>query len=128
MPETNGTLEIRLRIEKAITELVNLNHIVGSCQVEPQILADFRDTLNRVRNTAWAAQQYMIRKENQQDISDMRSFLAGERIRAAYHLCCLIKDDLGQNEVELQAGTLIQLHEATKAFTQQLEGRINRLG
>jgi len=127
MPESNSTLDIRLRIEKAITELVNLNHIVVAGQVEPQILADFRDTLNRARNTTWAAQQYMARKENQQDVSDMRSFLAGERIRAAYNLCCLIKDDLEKNEVDLQAGTLIQLHEATKGLAQQLEGRINRL-
>ena len=127
MPESNSTLDIRVRIEKAITELVNLNHIVVAGQVEPQILADFRDTLNRVRNTTWAAQQYMARKENQQDVSDMRSFLAGERIRAAYNLYCLIKDDLEKNEVELQAGTLIQLHEATKGLAQQLEGRINRL-
>jgi hypothetical protein len=52
-----------LRLEQAIVELQRLDGVLLSGDLEPRILADFRDALNRVRTAAWAAQQYVIRKE-----------------------------------------------------------------
>ena len=116
------------RIEKVIAELLNLHEIVRSGQVAAQILEDFRDALNRVRNTAWAAQQYVVRQENGQDSANMLSFVTGERVRAAYHMCCLIRDDLNRSEVDFQVGSLIQLHDVIKALSVELEEYINQLG
>ena len=50
------------RLEKAISELQGLDELLLSGDVDPRILADFRDALNRVRTSAWAAQQYVSRK------------------------------------------------------------------
>jgi hypothetical protein len=115
-------------LEKAIEELQGLHEMLLSGDLDPHILADFRDALNRVRNTAWAAQQYVARKETGQDSSTVLSFLVGERIRATYHLCQAISDDLKRTDIDVQAGSLIQLHEVTKVLTEQLEGAIKRLG
>jgi hypothetical protein len=52
-----------LRLEQAIVELQRLDGVLLSGDLEPRILADFRDALNRVRTAVWAAQQYVIRKE-----------------------------------------------------------------
>ena len=58
----------------------------------------------------------------------MLSFLAGERIRATYHLCQAISEDLKQPEIAVPAGSLIQLYEVMSALTDQLKGIVNKLG
>jgi hypothetical protein len=99
-----------------------------SGDLEPLILADFRDALNRVRTSAWAAQQYVIRRDIDHDSSSVVSLLVGERIRAAYQLCEAIGEDLKRTDVEFQAGSLVQLYEVTKALTDQLNDVINGRG
>ena len=54
--------------------------------------------------------------------------LFGERVRVIYQLCQAISDDLKRTDIDFQAGSLVQLHEATKALTEQLEGVINKRG
>jgi len=54
--------------------------------------------------------------------------LVGERVRVTYQLCQAISDDLKRTDIDFQAGSLVQLHEATKALTEQLNGVINKRG
>jgi hypothetical protein len=128
MSESTVCLPVPSRLEKGISELQGLHDVLLSGDLDPHILADFRDALNRIRNTAWAAQQYVARKETGQDSSSVLSFLVGERIRATHHLCQAISEDLKRTDIEVQAGSLIRLHEVTKVLTEQLEGAIKRLG
>jgi hypothetical protein len=128
MSESTGCLPVPSRLEKGILELQGLHEVLLSEDIDPHVLADFRDALNRVRNAAWAAQQYVARKETGQDSSTVLSFLVGERIRATYHLCQAISDDLKRTDIEVQAGSLVQLHEVAKALTEQLDSAVNRLG
>jgi hypothetical protein len=115
-------------LEQAIVELQRLHEVLLSSDLDPQILADFRDALNRVRNTAWAAQQYLACKETEQDSGSVLSLLVGERIRVTYQLCQAISDDLKRTDIEFQTGSLVQLYEVTKALTEQLNGVINKRG
>ena len=98
-----------------------------SSEVDPDVLADFRDALNRVRNTAWAAHQYVTRKESDQDSTSVLSLLAGERIRAAYLLCQSLCDELKSTDAKFQRGSLVQLHEVTKALAETLKHVIDSL-
>jgi len=66
-------------LEQAIVELQRLHEILLAGDLDPRVLTDFRDALNRVRTAAWAAQQYVIRKETDQDSGSILSLLAGER-------------------------------------------------
>ena len=126
--DLTGGSNARSRLEQAIVELLQLDEILLSGDLEPRILADFRDALNRVRTAAWAAQQYVIRRDIDQDPSSVLSLLVGERIRATYQLCQTISDDLKRTDIEFQTGSLVQLFEATKALTEQLKEIINRRG
>ena len=126
--DLDGRSSARLRLEQAIVELVRLDEGLLSGDLEPLILADFRDALNRVRTSAWAAQQYVIRRDIDHDSSSVVSLLVGERIRAAYQLCEAIGEDLKRTDVEFQAGSLVQLYEVTKALTDQLNDVINGRG
>ena len=116
--------DARSPLEQAIVELQRLHEILLAGELEPRVLADFRDSLNRVRTAAWAAQQYVACKETQQDSSSVLSFLVGERIRATYQLCQAISDDLKRTDVEFQAGSLVQLYEVAKALAEQLNSVI----
>jgi len=51
MPHTN----VSERLASAITELRALQEPMLCGEVDPSVLSNFCDALNRVRNTAWAA-------------------------------------------------------------------------
>jgi len=96
--ESAGAVTVSHRLEKAITELRGLQELLLSGEgLEPSILTDFRDALNRIRNTAWSAQQYIVLKATDQDSTTVLSILAGERVRAAYQLCQAIQADKEQS-------------------------------
>jgi hypothetical protein len=122
-----GNLSVRSHLEKGISELQGLHKLLLSTEVDPDVLAAFRDALNRVRNTAWAAQEYVVRKENEQGSTSVLSLLAGERIRAIYQLCEALTDDLKRTDIEFQRGSLVQLYEVTKTLTEQLKRVIDKL-
>jgi hypothetical protein len=116
------------RLEQAISELQGLHGVLLSEDLDPHVLADFRDALNRVRTAAWAAQQYVARKETDQGSSSVMSLLVGARIRTTYQLCQAISEDLKQPDIAVPAGSLIQLYEVMSAVTEQLKGIVNKLG
>ncbi len=126
--QRTGSPAVSSRLEKAIAELQGLNELLLSGDLDPRILADFRDALNRVRTAAWAAQQYVARKETDQGAGSVLAFLVGERIRATYQLCQSISEDLKRPDIPVQAGTLIQLCEVMSALTEQLKGIVKNLG
>jgi hypothetical protein len=109
------------RLKTTIEELAGIQSLLVSGELDPRILADFRDAVNRVRNTAWAAYQYAELKITGKDWGTIVSLAAAERMRATYQLCQAIQEDLASTDVQLQAGQLIQLHEATKILTDKLD-------
>ena len=114
------------RLKAAIEELGGIQSLLVTGELDPRILTDFRDAVNRIRNTAWAAYQYAESKITGND-RNIISIVAGERIRAAYQLCQAIQDDLETTDVHLQAGQLIQLQAATKALTDKLSDVVREL-
>ena len=93
---------------------------------DARILSEFRDTVNRVRTTAWAMQQYVETRENERDTASVLTLLAGERIRAAYQLCELIRTDLKNEEVRFQKGQLLELNEAVQSLAKDLAEEVKK--
>ena len=56
MSESTVCLNVRSQVENVISELQGVHELMLSSDLDPAVLANFRDSLNRVRNTAWAAQ------------------------------------------------------------------------
>ncbi len=108
---TNGTVSLKLQSVtdqlRQIQDLLTLDK-----DVDPSILTDFRDAVNRVRNTAWAVEQFANSKTTETDPQTVLSVLAGERVRIAYQLCKLIQSDLANPEIVFQKGQLLQLRDA----------------
>jgi hypothetical protein len=125
--EVESHIAMSERVSRAIVELKALQDPLLSGEVDPETLTDFRDALNRVRNTAWAAQQSAAAPLLEQDSAKVSSLLASERIRAAYQLCLSIREDVGRNEIELQKGQLLELYEVAKALVAELKRRVRRI-
>jgi hypothetical protein len=128
MKAATGTVVVSRRLEKAISELRVIQRLLLSGEgMDDRILTDFRDAVNRVRNAAWSAKQYAALKANDQDPASVMSILATERIRATFQLVQALQSDLDNKEVKFQAGQLIQLQEALKKLSTQLDETVGRL-
>lgn len=116
------------RLGKAITELKAIQKLLLSGEgLDDRILADFRDAVSRVRNTAWSAQQYAALKATNQDPTNVMSVLAAERVRTAFQLLQAIEGDLANKDVKFQAGQLVQLQQAVEALGDQLRKAVGKM-
>lgn len=112
---------ISLRLQSVTNELRNIQEsLVSEQEIESRILTDFRDAVNRIRNTAWAMEQYANSKTTKSDAEPVLSVVAGERVRAAYQLARLVQGDLANPEIRFQRGQLVSLFDATHELGQKL--------
>jgi hypothetical protein len=112
------------RLRTAIADMQASRGLLQSEDLDPRLLTEFRDVLNRVRNVAWAAQQSVANRLAGEDPTAVGSLLAAERIRAAYQLCRQIHEDLGNNEIDFQKGQLAELHTVASELTKQLKDKL----
>lgn len=91
---------------------------------DPRILTEFRDVVNRLRQTAWAVQQYGKLIADQSASSHVDSMLAGERVRTVCQLCKLLEIDLNNSEIQLQDGQTDGLYGAIYRLAQRLRERV----
>ncbi|MGE5110095.1 MAG: hypothetical protein ACM3JB_04490 [Acidobacteriaceae bacterium] len=114
-PETSQKLQ-GLNDELRLLEAL----LTAGVQFDPRILSEFRETMNRVRTTAWAMQQYIETTANDRDPKKVLTLLAGERVRAAFQICEALRADI-KKEVKFQKGQLLELNEAVQALAKELK-------
>jgi hypothetical protein len=90
---------VNFRLKKTSAELVRLNHVMQSGNLDPRILREFRDAVDYVRKTAWAAEEWQERQLQQRDPSTVLPLITAERIRRATQLSDAIFADLVAQEV-----------------------------
>jgi hypothetical protein len=112
------------KLKVAIGDLRVLQNLLCADDLDPRLLSDFRDVLNRIRNVAWAAQQAVAARLSGHGSGGVGSLLAAERIRATYQLCRALQEDLGRDGIEFQKGQLFELHAVATALTRQLSDRM----
>jgi hypothetical protein len=122
--EAKHRVSVSRRLKSVIAELRPLQKLLVREKVDPRVLTDFRDALNRVRNTAWAAQQSAAAPMYESNPVSVTSLLTSERIRAAYQLCCTIHDDLHRDDVPFQRGQLSELYTVAARLVDVLKGRL----
>jgi hypothetical protein len=116
---------ISVRLQHVTNELREIHELLTSSEAaDPRILTDFRDALNRVRNTAWAVEQFANSKVSETDPKAVLSVLAGERVRVTFQLCKLVQGDLANADIRFQVGQLMQLREAIQELEQKLEAAL----
>jgi hypothetical protein len=115
---SGGNAPISVRLQHVTNELRQIQELLASeKELDPRILIDFRDAVNRVRNTAWGMEQYANSKTTETDPNAVLTVLAGERVRVTYQLCKHLQADLANPEVQFQRGRLLQLRDAIRELS-----------
>jgi hypothetical protein len=119
---------ISLRLQSVANELRHIQDaLLIEQEIDTRILTDFRDAVNRIRNTAWAMDQYANSKTTKSAVEPVLTVVAGERIRVAYQLSRLVQADLANPQIRFQRGQLVSLSDATQELAQDLRKVIERL-
>ena len=119
---------ISLRLQSVASELRHIQDaLLSEQEIDTRILTDFRDAVNRIRNTAWAMDQYANSKTTKSAVEPVLTVVAGERIRVAYQLSRLVQADLANPQIRFQRGQVVSLSDATHDLAQELRKVIERL-
>ena len=113
--------DISTTLQNVTNELLQLQDLLLFAEMlDPGILTDFRDIINRIRHNASAVQQYRVITANEIEPNPSGSIQAGEIIRTVCQLCKLLEDDLDSFERHLQDAQLFGLYHATRELGRRL--------
>lgn len=118
--EVTPEVSLTVRLEKVSTELRALEQSMKSGEIEPRVLCEFRDSVDHVRQTAWAVQQWLELQAKKKDAYGVLSLLTGERIRRATQLSHDLSIDLDATEVSFETEGLDKLFPAVEGLYQRL--------
>jgi hypothetical protein len=108
---------------KAVTqELYDIEQLMKSSSLKPEILYEFREAASTVRNTSWALQRWMELQERNENPFPVLSYLNTERIRLATRTCRSLYEDMRANEVKSNKKQLDALLKAVEDLFTHLAG------
>lgn len=111
---------VNFRLKKTSAELVRLNHAMQSGNIDPRILREFRDAVDYVRKTAWAAEEWQERQLQRRDPHTVLPLITAERIRRATQLSDAICADLAAHEVSSETVGMREFFRAVERVYQHL--------
>ena len=116
--ETFWGLTFRLR--KTTAELQRLDQEIKSGNIDPSVLREFRDSVDYVRTTAWAVQEWQERQAQRHDTATVLPLLVMERVRRALQLCAAITNDLKASKLTSETAGIEKLLRATEQLSRDL--------
>ena len=113
---------VNFELRKTSAQLLKLEQAIKSAEIDPRILADFRDALDHVRTTAWAVQEWQERQLERRDPQKVLPLLTAERIRRATQLSNAIVAEVSAREVTWQTAGIEDLFRVLEQLYQHLAG------
>jgi len=108
------------RLQNATANLAEIEQPVKSGDVDPRVLQEFRNSVDLIRRTAWAVQQWIGLKETSADPYSLMPVLAAQRVQRMTQLARDLTMDLESVEVDLATPGLKELYEAVSRLHEQL--------
>jgi hypothetical protein len=118
MADTSEKLTSRL--ERARSEMQELAEAIRAGEIDPRVLREFRESVDHLRLTAWAVQQWLELQSQNRDAYSVLPLLTGERIRRATSLNRDLAGDLDAMEITVEAEGLKELFEAVRELLQRM--------
>ena len=112
--ETFWGLNFQLRRTSA--ELVRIEQEMKAGGIDSRILEEFRDSVDYVRKTAWAVQEWQERQLQKHDPQTVLPLITSERIRRATQLSIAIKTDLEAHQVTRETTGMRELFQAVEGL------------
>ncbi|MGH9862553.1 MAG: hypothetical protein ACRD35_03940 [Candidatus Acidiferrales bacterium] len=107
--EPSSRPSISKRLEQARQELEELAQAIKAGDIDPRVLREFRESVDHVRLTAWAVQQWLELKQANRDAYSVLPLLISERVRRATQLNRGLTDELDAVEVTIETEGLKSL-------------------
>ena len=107
---------VNFQLRKASAELTKIEQAIKSGSVDSRILREFRDSVDYVRKTAWAVQEWQERQLRKHDPQTLLPLITTERIRRATQLSNAIITDLASQDVTSETAGIEQFFQATKSL------------
>jgi hypothetical protein len=101
-------------------ELVKIEQEIQAGGIDARILREFRDSVDYVRKTAWAVQEWQERELQKHDPHTLLPLITSERIRRGTQLSKAITTDLERHEVTRETAGMNE-------FFQAIEGLYSRV-
>ena len=113
------------RLLRATTELRTLNELIKSSELDPRVLHDFREAMDHVRLTSWAAQQWLTQRR-QGTAETAMTLLTAERIRRSAQLNYELANDLTKHIGEYDRPQLDKLFAVVERLYFLLHGLLKK--
>jgi hypothetical protein len=112
--------EAGVRLQRVTTELRELEQIIRTGHIDPRVLQEFRESVDHVRTTAWAIQQWIALRDGRKDPYSVLPMLTLERVKRAIQLAHDLSLDLDAADLSLDTPGLKGLINAIRGLHQRL--------
>lgn len=123
-PESNESLSARLA--RASAELQELEKGMREGDIDARILTEFRESVDHVRQTAWAVQQWMELSAAKRDPFTVLNWLAAERVRVGTQVAHELCMDLDASEVNTDTPGIPKLYHEVHGLLDRLSKMVKR--
>jgi hypothetical protein len=111
---------LNFQLRKTSAELAKIQQAIKVGGIEPRILEEFRDSVDYVRKTAWAVQEWQERQLKKHDPQTVLPLLTAERIRRATQLSIAVMTDLAAHQVTRETPGVEELFRAIETLHQSI--------
>lgn len=116
LPRSETFWGLNFQLRKTSAELVRIEQEMKVGGIEPRILEEFRDSVDYVRKTAWAVQEWQERQMQKHDPQTVLPLITSERIRRATQLSLAITTDLAAQQVTRETTGMRELYQAVEGL------------
>ena len=107
---------LNFQLRKTSAELVRIEQEIKAGGIDARILEEFRDSVDYVRKTAWAVQEWQERQLQKHDPQTVLPLITSERIRRATQLSLAITTDLAAHQVTRETTGIRELFQAVEGL------------
>jgi hypothetical protein len=107
---------LNFQLRKTSAELVRIEQEMKAGGIDSRILEEFRDSVDYVRKTAWAVQEWQERQLQKRDPQTVLPLITSERIRRATQLSLAITTDLAAHQVTRETTGMRELYQAVESL------------
>lgn len=116
LPRSETFWGLNFQLRKASAELVRIEQEIKAGGIDSRILEEFRDSVDYVRKTAWAVQEWQERQMQKHDPQTVLPLITSERIRRATQLSLAITTDLADRQVTRETTGMRELFQAVQGL------------
>jgi hypothetical protein len=112
--------EATSRLAAVTAELKELEQLIRTEKIDPRVLQEFRESVDHVRTTAWAIQQWIELGEHHKDQYSVLPMLTLERVKRAAQLAHDLALDMDSTDVSVETPGLEGLFGAVRGLYSRL--------